>query len=244
MSKELMNIYNNSIALRDTMKFAQESAPKNSLYGFVGYEVFAKKYTILARKAAEHFDISNLDFYDQGNLPTYDRDDYLAHKRYFDSIYTNLGQLISSLENNLDIKQSEVQKIKDFLENNLRKAIHDRPKGEKDIQSAIEILLIGRGYSKGVDYDRETGRIKISSKEVIPDFIFKKIGLALEIKFSTTKQKSKQIIDEINADIRSYSKEYFNLLFLVYDVGIIQDESEFKNDIDNKTNIQVIIVKH
>ncbi|MCL2154300.1 MAG: hypothetical protein FWH53_01410 [Leptospirales bacterium] len=58
------------------------------------------------------------------------------------------------------------------------------------------------------------------------------------------KTKTKSIIDEINTDIRTYNKEYTNLLFLVYDIGTIIDENEFKNDIDNQDNIIVIIVKH
>jgi len=66
----------------------------------------------------------------------------------------------------------------------------------------------------------------------------------LEIKVSNDKSKSKRIIDEINADIQSYSKEYSNLLFIVYDIGIIRDEEEFKNDLDNMENINLIIIKH
>ena len=45
------------------------------------------------------------------------------------------------------------------------------PESERDVQDVVEQLLIGRGYEKGIDYDREVGRVKVSSKEVIPDFI-------------------------------------------------------------------------
>lgn len=83
---------------------------------------------------------------------------------------------------------------------------------------------------------------KSAPAQVIPDFIFQKLGLASEIKF--TKNKTKTIVDEINADIRGYGKDYSNLLFLIYDIGTIRDENEFKNDIDNEDNIQLIIVKH
>ena len=106
------------------------------------------------------------------------------------------------------------------------------------------MLLIGRGLSKGIDYDREKGRVKVSIKEVVPDFIFHKLDLALEVKFCKDESKSKRLVDEINADIKAYSKKFSNLLFLVYDLGIIRDEDEFKRDLDNKENISVIIVKH
>ena len=69
---------------------------------------------------------------------------------------------------------------------------------------------------KGVDYDREVGRVKVAIKEVVPDFIFQKLGMALEVKLSKSTSKSKTIIDEINADILSYSKEYRSVLFLIY----------------------------
>ena len=51
-------------------------------------------------------------------------------------------------------------------------------------------------------------------------------------------------VDEINADIQAYGKQYSQLLFLIYDIGTIRDEDEFKNDIDNADNIQLVIVKH
>ena len=70
------------------------------------------------------------------------------------------------------------------------------------------------------------------------------MGLALEVKLSKTTTKSKVIVDEINADIMSYSKEYRSLLFMIYDLGSIRDESEFKNDLEVNEGISVVIVKH
>jgi len=244
MIEELMKTYNKCISLRDAIITLLDNTPKESSGRYSNYRSFAKQYTQLAREALQNIKISNIELYDENPIPRIAYDSYREQKNYFETVYMNLSILISSLENNLDVKQNEILKIKDFLETNLRKAIHDTPKHEKTIQNAVENLLIGRGYTKGIDYDRETGRVKVSIKEAVPDFIFKKIGLALEIKFSTTKLKSKQIVDEINADIKAYNKEYSNLLFLIYDIGTIRDESEFKNDIDNKTDILVIIVKH
>ena len=50
-------------------------------------------------------------------------------------------------------------------------------------------------------------------------------------------------MDEINADIAAYSKAYRSLLFLVYDLGFIRDEIEFRKDLERTTNVSVIIVK-
>lgn len=64
------------------------------------------------------------------------------------------------------------------------------------------------------------------------------------MKLSKGKAKSKVIVDEINADIMAYSKQYSSLLFVVYDLGSIRDEVEFKQDLEKADSVSVIIVKH
>lgn len=93
-------------------------------------------------------------------------------------------------------------------------------------------------------YGRETGKIDYSSKEYIPDFIIHKLDLVIEIKICTSKEKTKRIIDEMNADILPYSKKFKNLLFIVYDLGHIINEDEYRNDVDNNNNIFLRIIKH
>lgn len=95
-----------------------------------------------------------------------------------------------------------------------------------------------------MDYDRETGRVKVSVKEVVPDFIFLRLGLAIEVKLTAERSKTKAIVDQINADIQSYVKKYSSILFVVYDVGTIRDETEFKQGLEHKGSISVIVVKH
>jgi hypothetical protein len=57
-------------------------------------------------------------------------------------------------------------------------------------------------------------------------------------------KRIKKLADEINADIQSYGKFYSNQLFVIYDLGSIRDEDEFKKDLDNNENISLIIIKH
>ena len=64
--------------------------------------------------------------------------------------------------------------------NCLRKVIYEIPEKELTVQNGIESILVGYGLSKGIDYDRETGRVKVSAKETIPDFIFDRLNLALD----------------------------------------------------------------
>ena len=66
----------------------------------------------------------------------------------------------------------------------------------------------------------------------------------IEVKLSKTRPKSKEIVDEINADIRAYGKEYAFILFIVYDLGTIRDEIEFKQDLEVADDVTVIVVKH
>ncbi|RIH64328.1 hypothetical protein D1164_14635 [Mariniphaga sediminis] len=243
MKEELQKLYKNAIALLETMKFTYTS-DDNKISQYGSFDVFIRKYTQIAMSVSKYVDISLLDIYNLEKIPNAFSLTWPQQKQMFDGVLANLSLLISLLENHLDIKQNKILELKDFLASNLRKTIIEIPRNEKEIQGKVETLLIGKGFSKGIDYDREVGRVKVSMKEVIPDFIFQKLGLALEIKFTKDKTKTKSIIDEINADIRAYGKEYANQLFLIYDIGTITDENEFKNDIDNQDNIQVIIVKH
>lgn len=69
------------------------------------------------------------------------------------------------------------------------------------------------------------------------------LPLALELKLISRANRVKEAVDEINADIAAYSKAYRSLLFLVYDLGFIRDEIEFRKDLERTTNVSVIIVK-
>jgi hypothetical protein len=88
------------------------------------------------------------------------------------------------------------------------------------------------------------GRVKISIKETVPDFILRKLSMALEIKLAKTEIKSKAIVDEINADIQAYGRAYDRILFVVDDLGTIRDTVEFARDLSSSTGTEVIVVKH
>lgn len=137
----------------------------------------------------------------------------------------------------------ETEAIRDFFQARLRSAVLLQPQKELDVQDAVETLLIGRGLQKGVDYDREIGRVRVSAKEVIPDFILPRLSLAIEVKLLKPASRVREVIDEINADVAAYSKRYRSLLFIVYDLGHIRDEIEFKHDLEDPGNVSVVIVK-
>lgn len=227
------------------MKFIYRTSNQDDLFPFSNYKTFMRKYNQIAMEVSKEIKGEPLyDIYDLDKVKHWADSLRPEQKMYFDEIIGNIAILRSTLENILDVKSEEILNLKNFLVSNLRKAVLHEPEKEIDIQDSIEQIFIGKGLSKGTDYDREVGRVKVSIKEYKPDFIFLKLDLALEVKFSKTTAKSKEIVDEINADITAYGKKYSQLLFVVYDMGTIRDEDEFKTDIDNKDNIQIVIVKH
>lgn len=220
-------------------------ADSDNVWKYAGYKQYIRKYNQLVNAISQVTPITTIvDVYTLDNIPGNADTIAIQQKELFESAHANLSILKAYLESKLDLKADEITNLTNFLQANLRKAVFRVPERESNIQDVIEQLLIGRGLTKGIDYDRETGRVKVSIKEVIPDFIFPKWGLALEVKLSTDKDKSKAIVDQINADIKAYSKEYAFILFVVYDLGTIRDEVEFKQDLEMADSIAVIIVKH
>lgn len=231
-------------ALRDAMMFIYQTDAGN-VWRFGSYPTFMRKYNDLVLELAEHTQAANaLDYFNLEKVKGPYDTIALEQKNYFDTILANLNLLISICEQELGVQSSELGNFLDFLQLRVRPAVLKTPEREKDIRDVVEQLLIGHGLTKGIDYDREVGRVKVSAKEVVPDFILPKIGLALEIKLLREPSKRSTLIDEINADIQAYSKRYAYLAFLVYDMGTIRDEIEFKQGLDNQRNVFVLIVKH
>lgn len=166
-----------------------------------------------------------------------------TQKRILEQVLLYTRMLISSLESSTDFVDDEFDNIENFLQLRLRSVVFQRPEKEIEVQNAIESLLLGRGLSKGADYDRESGKFEFSGKEYIPDFVIPKMSLCIEVKLLREGRKSK-VIEEISADITAYKKAYQRQLYVVYDLGVIQNETEFKRDIEMIDGVKVIVVKH
>lgn len=177
------------------------------------------------------------------SIPGFGDSVWPVQKSILEQVLLNANLLLAGLEGSMDFVDDEFDNINDFLQLRLRSAIFQKPEKELDIQNAIEILLNGRGLSKGLDYDRESGKFEFSGKEYIPDFIIPKMNLCIEVKLLREGRKSK-MIEEISADITAYRKEYQRILFVVYDLGVIQNETEFKRDIEMVDGVKIIVVKH
>ena len=231
-------------ALMRAMDAAIRVDDPHGLWKHAGFKEFARKYNELLTLISKDvplpplLDRYNLDAI-RGNADTVP----FQRKEVFDGVYANLSLLKSILEDNLGVIEDETEALRDFFQARLRSAVLHEPQKELDVQDAVEALLIGRGLQKGVDYDREVGRVKVSAKEVVPDFIMPRLSLAIEVKLIKTPSRVRLVVDEINADIRAYSKGYRSLLFIVYDLGHIRDEIEFKQDLEDPGNVSIVVVK-
>ena len=74
--------------------------------------------------------------------------------------------------------------------------------------------------------------------------MFSRIGTVVETKFCDRVRREKEIIGEINDYIVAFKTKYPNLIFVVYDVGMIRDVNKFKESYEQKEAIVVIVVKH
>lgn len=233
-------------ALLRSMEVCLRGDDPENLWRHAGYKVFARKYIQIlleVRKVVELPPI--LDAFDIERMPGVGDTVTLQQKSIFEAVHANVSLLKSYLEGELGVVEDEVAGLRDFVEARLRSAMLREPEKERDVQDSLEQLMIGRGLMKGLDYDREVGRVKVSAKEVVPDFVFPKLDLALEVKLLNSSSRLKEAIDEINADVAAYSKRYRRLMFVVYDLGNVRDATEFRRDLERDDGrILVIIVKH
>jgi hypothetical protein len=158
---------------------------------------------------------------------------------YAEQAAVALNSLAAYLQSRLGKKQQEYEQIIDLIRANLRRSIFRDPAHEREVQDALEIIFNARN----LDFLREQVSIPYASKHYIPDFTFDRIGLAVEAKLCKAREREKQIIDEINADIPAYATRYERSLFVVYDLGFIRDEARFCEDIEKNPGAHVRIIK-
>ncbi len=213
---------------------------------YAAFKTYAKEYNYLADEVRTFLGLYNtrIMYFDVDKMKNWADTLWPQQKEVIDSLLIFSDTLIALLEKEIGFIDDEYANLENFIKTKLRSLLFSKPEKEIEVQNAIESLLIGKGWNKGIDYDRETGKIEFSGKEYIPDFIVSKLDLCIEVKLLREGKKSR-IIDEINADITAYNKMYKRQMFIIYDLGEIRDEVEFKRDIESAHDeIKVIVVKH
>lgn len=208
---------------------------------YAGYPFYIKEYNRLLLFTAEA-DPAVSDYLEGINLGKYgnpmDTPGPLW-KSYAEMAAVRLNSLACYLQSKLGKKQQEHEAIIDLIDKNLRPAMRDDPKNEREVQDVLEIIFRARA----LDFQREQQTVPYSTKRYIPDFTFDRIGLAVEVKLSKDKDREKEMIDEINADIIGYAGRYDRCMFVIYDLGFIRDEARFSGDIEANPNVHVLIIK-
>jgi len=233
-------------ALLEGMDAAVRLSDPTDVWRFASYLEYMRKYNqVLDAVVALEPIQAPVDRYNLEAVPTKLDTIAMQQQGYFESVRGNLLILRAYLTNRVQPRSERVTELADFLQANLRRATLRLPESERDVQDTIEQLFVGRGLEKGSDYDREVGRVKVSSKEVIPDFVLPKLETAIEVKLAKAAGRVSAMVDEINADIRAYGLAYPQTVFVVYDVGgAIRDETEFRRDLEAANGVRVVIVKH
>ncbi|HEX7141361.1 MAG TPA: hypothetical protein VF222_02665 [Nitrososphaeraceae archaeon] len=139
-------------------------------------------------------------------------------------------------------ESSDIIKIISLIEKKLRKTVRNKPIIEKEIQDKLQDLFIGADLDK--KFTREKERVTYSSKTYIPDFYFDKINTVVEVKLCNKYEKEKVIISQINDDIMAYKTKYDNIIFVIYDLGVIRDIDEFQGIFESNENVILKIIKH
>ncbi|MFC5358140.1 hypothetical protein [Azospirillum himalayense] len=218
------------------------STPDHAKWG--AYKNYARAYNVLAQEYINASGNRDVNMYDTDKMGTWSSTVWPFQKSVFDTIYADtliLSGILVSYDTGTSASISQVQ---DLLSANLRKAIFNKPEKELDVQNSIEALLVGRGYQKSIDYDRESGKVKFSGKEFIPDFAFPSLKLSLEVKLIKSGGNVSKCIEEMSADIPAYLSVYENVLFCVYDLGEIRDVSEFQHGFQSHGGVRICVVKH
>ena len=245
--EQLKQLLSNTNALLEAMRYSTTTASGDMANpgNYSSYKMFLRKYNDLVKQAAPLLpNTTMLDAFNIDNIKESSATVWPVQKEFFELAYSNSALLKSLLEGAIGYAEDQTHNLRDFIQANLRRAVFVVPDKEIEIQNGIESLIVGRGMAKGTDYDRETGRVKTSGKESIPDFVFPNLKLCLEVKLSKSADKLRVMVDEINADIRAYGKQYERQLYIVYDLGIIRDEAEFKRDLEDAPGVSVLVVKH
>src|SRR5262249_14285858 len=151
-------------ALLDSMNtlLVRERSP----FHFSPFRTFIRKHNQIVKAVAQLTPIdAAVEAFDLDNIPSAFETTGIHQQNFFYDVHANLSILKTFLENKLGVREDRIMGLIDFIGASLRRAVFDEPERELEIQNAIEQLLIGRGMQKGIDYDRETGRVKVSIKE-------------------------------------------------------------------------------
>lgn len=145
------------IALEGTMKEAIQNEDPTNVWKYGGCKKFASKYAKILEVISANVQLPPiLDRYSLEKIRAIKNTIACQQKEIFEDVLVNVALLRSILETKFGMVGTEIDALSDFFQARLRSAMFRPPSVEKEVQDAIEHLLIGRGLQKGQDYDRES----------------------------------------------------------------------------------------
>lgn len=244
-NKTLKRLLNKAKILEKTIDGIINSKDTLETYRYSSFKSFLECYNDIVEEIVKN-EVINGDFYIYNIENVGSAFDTLwpMQKQYAEDVLLKTRLLINTIDSDIDFVEDELKNIENFITSKLRATFSKEPLCEKEVQQNLEILFLGKNFKKGSDYEKESGKFNFSGREYIPDFVLKKLNLAIEIKLIKGTKTVSKIIEEINADIVAYKKAYENIMFVIYDFGKIQNEEQFRSDLENIDDIRIIIVKH
>jgi hypothetical protein len=239
----LVGIYKMAQALhREAIRASTEKT-------YVSYPVFMRRYNELLSQIEAESDASKLPIPRRLSCRSPESINKELWPGLLNEAIVSISQMVAYLEDQvsaylevgLEYNGQISEQLALDVEEKLRFTIRRSPTKESEVQDSVENLLKIKDY----EFDREKMAIPYATKYYTPDFTFASLEAAMDIKFCNSASDEKRIIDEINADIPVYQSRYRNVVFVVYDMGVIRDSIAFKRGIEeNNPNVKVVIVKH
>lgn len=133
-----------------------------------------------------------------------------------------------------------IDKVKNAIEKGLRKSIGDRKiEKEFEVRDIIDGLLTVAGY----DFQKETPENKFSAKRFRPDLTSESLSTVIEVKLIKIKGDVSKSVEGLSADIEPYKSRFKNILFVVYDLGFVNDVDEYCKDFRKIDRVDILLVK-
>jgi hypothetical protein len=134
----------------------------------------------------------------------------------------------------------EALDIRTAIERALRPAFRRRaPERETEVQDALETIL----GAVGVDFVRDKEVAPTGPRTSRPDFTIDQLDMAIEVKLAKPGHDASKVQEEINADITAYHTKWKHLLFVVYDLGAVDDPHAMVRENQKLFGVSVMIVK-
>lgn len=96
----------------------------------------------------------------------------------------------------------------------------------------------------GVVFVRDKEVAPTGPKASRPDFTVEAMDLAIEVKLAKEGHGTSSIQEEINADITAYKTKWKRLMFVIYDLGMIDNPQQMIRENQRLFGVSVLVIKH